>query len=183
MRSGGSAASGGVGTDGAAAGGAIGGLGGLLGAQQVLSRFMRRGHVARQADDAIDLARFVRDWEAAVGDPARGAVGADQPVFLGDRAALHCLKESRSHAGLVVRMNGVDPVRGGRGGGSPDRLVGRTDVEDAARLPVHDPEDLVDAVGQLAEAFLTGGQLLLGLLPFGHVAAVADDAADRRHVQ
>src|ERR1035441_4560725 len=59
-------------------------------------------------------------------------------------------------------------------GPSPNLFISRADIEHFGACRVHHPDDLANALGQLAELFFAALEGFLGLLAFGDVGADAD---------
>ena len=135
------------------------------------------GDVLRDARDADEPSVVVTDGEGLVVHPADGAVGTHDAVLLVVLAARLPLERSPD-VRAIVRMDRVEPPGGvleqALARLAPDRLVPRADVDDAPLVDVREPEDLLDALGELLEASAALLEVALGLAPRRHVLVDGD---------
>src|SRR5205823_4593857 len=122
----------------------------------LIFELMPRGDVFGDAGDAIDFSVAVFDGKSEIVNPSLAAVGPDDSIFhivvAGDLLVLPC---GVSHTLTIFGVNRFQP--GFRCGiktlarASPNVFVGWTDIDDASRRNVGEPENFLDAFGDLPE--------------------------------
>ncbi len=151
----------------------------LLGLPELILKLAAHRDVGGHAGVAAHRAIRVADGKRAVLNPAHRAVGPEDAVFhvvgLAGLQAVPLGLDARRVLGVDCfqpRLRvGVETFAGA----APNFFVGRADVDDPLVGEVGKPEDLVDVVGDLAEALFALVQRGLGLLAKG-------DVADQREV-
>ena len=115
------------------------------------------GDILGNPRDAVYLAILIQNGKRSRPDPADRPIRLDQPVFdivfTGNLFDLSCPDSLR-----IVRVDRIEPGTGllieALTRSSPNRLIGRADIKGVGVVWIFQPEDLIDMLGQLAEALL-----------------------------
>ena len=151
----------------------------LLRLAQLLLELALLGDVGGRADQALHLAGLVAQGEGAVADPAHRAVGPHDAIDLVVVAAPRprvaaCSTRSRS-SGCTDSIHSRRRLVEAAAGSAPDRLEGRADIEHLALPRAGHPEDLLDGLGELAEALFALAEVGLRAPPFRDVLDLPDE--------